>query len=219
MAYSNTTPPSLWAMQFYHLLGLAILLTLVGYAWTYLGQPFPVLFWSAVAIPIAHQVFVWLCWRLELNHSTISNSIGFKSYLVIFFTFLISRPIITIAIAYTDAESLGLPLLPRIILTTVLGVIFIYAAYSTEKYFGFARGAGADHFDPKYRTMPFVRGGIFKYTKNGMYAFVFFIFWTIAIGFNSALALLFAAYSHAYIWLHYFVTERPDMNYLYGNRS
>ena len=33
----------------------------------------------------------------------------------------------------------------------------------------------------------------------------------------SSSALLVAAFSHVYIWIHYFATEKPDMQYLYGN--
>ena len=34
--------------------------------------------------------------------------------------------------------------------------------YSVKKYFGFLRAAGADHFDAKYRDMPFEKRGIFE---------------------------------------------------------
>ncbi len=38
----------------------------------------------------------------------------------------------------------------------------------------------------------------------------------VAPAFNSAAALTVAAFSHAYIWVHYFATEKPDMDFLYG---
>ena len=81
---------------------------------------------------------------------------------------------------------------------------------------GFQRAAGADHFDRKYRALPFVREGIFRYTRNGMYAYAFLIFWAIAVAFDSAAALVIAAYAHGSIWLHYLGTEQPDMAYIYG---
>ena len=91
-----------------------------------------------------------------------------------------------------------------------------YAIYSVHKYFGLARAAGADHFDSRYRTMPLVKKGIFRFTENGMYIYAFLSFWAIAIGFNSSAALIVAAFSHAYIWVHYFATEKPDMDHLYA---
>ena len=86
------------------------------------------------------------------------------------------------------------------------------------RYFGLARAAGADHFDPSYRKMPFVTGGIFKYTSNGMYVYAFLLFWAIGIGCNSSAALVVAAFSHAYIWVHFYATEKPDMDHLYPAR-
>ena len=46
--------------------------------------------------------------------------------------------------------------------------------------------------------MPMVKEGIFKYTSNGMYGVVFLVFWAVAIGFDSAGALVAAAFCHAY---------------------
>ena len=31
------------------------------------------------------------------------------------------------------------------------------------------------------------------------------------------LALVVALFSHAYIWVHYFCTDRPDMKLIYGS--
>ena len=87
-----------------------------------------------------------------------------------------------------------------------------------KRYFGMARAAGADHFDARYRDMPLVDKGIFRFTNNGMYAFAFLVFWAIAIGFGSLAALAIAAFSHAYIWVHFYATETPDMDFLYGSR-
>ena len=97
--------------------------------------------------------------------------------------------------------------------------IGIYAMYSVERYFGMARAAGADHFDPRYRDMPLVRKGIFRFTSNGMYLYAFLLFWTLAVFFDSAAALTVAAFSHAYIWVHYYATEKPDMEFLYASTS
>lgn len=89
--------------------------------------------------------------------------------------------------------------------------------YSVKRYFGMIRAAGADHFEPRYRDMPLVSQGIFRFTSNGMYVYAFLLFWTIAVGFNSTAALTVAAFSHAYIWVHFYATEKPDMDFLYAS--
>ena len=43
-------------------------------------------FMIAMSIPIIHQAYVWVCWRSELCWQTISKTIGFKAYAIIFFT-------------------------------------------------------------------------------------------------------------------------------------
>ena len=210
-------PPGVWKGQWLHFSSGALLLALVWVTWTFLGKPFPIAFWIAVAFPVAHQVFVWLAWRFELRSSTISKTIGFQGYLVIFFLLIGGRFVSLAILAWLDRGSLNLPLVPQIILTAILCLIGIYAMYSVKRYFGMARAAGADHFDPRYRDIPLVKEGIFRFTSNGMYVYAFFLFWATAVGFNSSAALLVAAFSHAYIWLHFYATEKPDMDFLYSS--
>lgn len=54
---------------------------------------------------------------------------------------------------------------------------------------------------------------------SGMYWVAFLLFWAIAVAFNSSAGLLVAAYSHIFIWAHFYATEKPDMDYLYGSQS
>jgi hypothetical protein len=211
------TSPGIRAGQPLHFSCLALLLSLTWVSWNYAGRPCAVAFWAAIAIPIAHQVFVWLAWRIELRSSTVSRTMGLQSYLVIFFVLLAGRPVSVLVLAWMDAGSLGLPMLPRVIMTTAFGLASIYLGYSLKRYFGFERAAGADHFDSRYRDMPIVREGIFRFTSNGMYVYGFLMLWAIAIGFNSTAALIVTAFNHAYIWVHFYATEKPDMNYLYGS--
>ena len=58
--------------------------------------------------------------------------------------------------------------------------------------------------------------GIFKYTSNGMYKYVFLLLWIPGILFQSKAALLAALFQHIYIWIHYYFTELPDMKFIYG---
>ena len=42
-------------------------------------------FLFSMMTPLLHQGYVWLCWRSELCWKTISRTIGFKGYVLIFF--------------------------------------------------------------------------------------------------------------------------------------
>jgi len=216
---SPNPPPSLWSGQFLHFAGLAVLLAALALTWTMLGRPFPIAFWVAVAVPVLHQVFVWLAWRLELLSSATSENIGFRGYLVAFFVLFVSRIITLTALAWLDQGSLTLAPNLQTIFAIFLAIPGFYAIYSVQRYFGLARAAGADHFDKRYRDMPLVDKGIFRFTKNGMYLYAFLLFWAIAIGFGSVAALFVAAFSHAYIWVHFYATEKPDMDFLYAPRT
>ena len=88
------------------------------------------------------------------------------------------------------------------------------------RYFGVKRALGADHFDPgQYRDLPMVKEGIYKYTGNGMYIYGFFLLWVPGVLLASPAALLAAAFNHLYIWVHYYTTEKPDMDFIYGGEG
>ena len=52
-----------------------------------------------------------------------------------------------------------------------------------------------------------------------MYAFAFLGLWAIAFFANSAAALILAVFEHSYVWVHYYATEKPDMDLIYGSHS
>jgi len=211
--------PSLWLGQPLHYLALAALLSLTWFLWVKIGRPFPFLFWLAISVPIVHQIFVWLTWRMKLKSKAESKALGFKAYLIIFFFLLIARPITIFLLAWADRDTIGLDTFTRMIISVVFFVPAIYTMYSVKKYFGFVRAAGADHFEDKYRSMPLIKKGMFKYSDNSMYVFGFLMFWGISIAFDSKAGLLASLFAHAYIWIHYFATEKPDMDYLYGEQK
>ena len=86
------------------------------------------------------------------------------------------------------------------------------------KYLGFLRAAGSDHFDPKYRDMPFEKRGIFKWTPNAMYIFGIGIPFALATATGSQSMFIVAIYTYISIWLHYFCTEKEDFKIIYGNK-
>lgn len=226
---NNSRPPAafLFKGQLLHVVLLALLLTTVALLVDALGlrvgqfAGWTTKTWliASLAVPVAHQFYVWIVWRSELCFGAASHqfgSAGFTLYRVGFMILFISRALVLIALGCADYRSLNISVKISATLATLLAIPAAYTFYSVIRYFGIARATGIDHFDPAYRTLPMVRQGIFRYTGNAMYTFGFLILWAIAFACSSKAALISAGFSHAYIWVHYFCTERPDMRFLYG---
>lgn len=214
--------------QGWHLFFLTLLLisvavlargdALAGQLW---GIRTPVWLWIAVAVPVVHQIVVPLIWRGQLYHQWMTNAFGEKGFLVykmIFTVLFVARPVSLILLGISNSNTLPLTPIIAYFLAFILFIPAAYGMYSVIRYFGIDRAYGIDHFEPEiYRNKPFVRQGLFKYTDNAMYKFVFLILWVIGLVFLSWAALLVAAFSHLYIWVHFYFTELPDIRYIYGN--
>ena len=183
---------------------------------TFLGLSASSWFMIAMSIPIIHQTYVWICWRSELCWKSISNTIGFKGYIIFFFILIISR-LSAIVLCFVDYGSLYKPGLLSWIISIILFIPGAYTMYSVKKYFGFLRAAGADHFDPQYRDMPFEKRGIFKWSPNAMYVFAIGIPFAFAVATGSQSMFVIAIYTYISIWLHYFCTEKEDFKVIYGS--
>ena len=183
---------------------------------TFLGINALTWFMIAMSVPIIHQAYVWICWRSELCWQSISNTIGFKGYVIIFFILIISR-LSAIVLCFIDYGSLYKPGLLAWIISVILFIPGAYTMYSVKKYFGFLRAAGADHFDLKYRDVPFEKRGIFKWSPNAMYIFGIGIPFAFAVATGSQSMFIVAIYTYISIWLHYFCTEKEDFKVIYGN--
>jgi len=194
----------------------AQLVDLNGNTDTFLGISALSWFMIAMSIPIIHQAYVWVCWRSELCWKTISKTIGFKAYAIIFFILGLSR-FSAIVLCFVDYGSLYKPGILAWVISIIFFIPAIYTMYSVKKYFGFLRAAGADHFDPKYRDMPFEKRGIFKWSPNAMYVFAIGIPFTFAVATGSQSMFVVATYTYISVWLHYFCTEREDFKIIYGN--
>jgi hypothetical protein len=178
--------------------------------------------WLAIAVPVLHQIAVALLWRAELYHQKMTEWFGEKAFSVfriIFAVLFIGRPVTAILLAISNRNTLLLNPILAYTLALLLFLPFAYTMYSVFHYFGIDRAYGIDHFDPSYRDKPFVKQGMFKYTDNAMYKFGFLGLWVIALAFLSQAALLLTAFSHLYIWVHFYFTELPDIHYMYGDRS
>ena len=171
-------------------------------------------FWLAITVPILHQVYVWLVWRLELyQHSftkRYSLKLSFKLYAIRFLVLFVSRLITISILAYSSKDSLPIHPMMGYALVLLITPLVLYLAYSVKKYFTFERAYGMDHFDKHYRE-PFVKQGIFKYTNNGMYVVGLMVLYLPGLLLLSKAAILVGLFNHVYIWVHYYCTERPDM--------
>ena len=175
----------------------------------------------AVLFPVVHQVYVVICWRGELYYGWLTSALGDKAFVVWgvgFMLLFLARPITIFALAIANRGTFAIPPWINIPLIVICLMVLAYMAYSFSRYFGVERALGMDHFKPgEYRNLPFVREGIFRWSANAMYTYAFLALWMIGLIFNSKAALLGALYNHAYIWAHYYFTEAPDMEYIYGD--
>jgi hypothetical protein len=173
-------------------------------------------------LPILHQIYVVIFWRGELYFQWLSNRFGERAFLywgIGFMILFLSRPVTILALAIANRGTLFFPLWLNIPLCLILLGISIYMAYSFIKFFGVERALGMDHFKPEqFKNKPFVREGIFRWSSNAMYSYAFLALWLIALIFQSKAALLGAMFNHLYIWVHYYFTERPDMDFIYGDQ-
>ena len=215
--------------QGYHLLSI---LVLSGGIWlatqgdilegAFLGLSTKTWLILSVLFPVLHQIYVVICWRGELYYGWLSKALGeraFTAWAVGFMILFLARPITIFALAIANRGTLALPLWINIPLIGICLAVVAYMAYSFVKYFSAERALGIDHFQPeKYRNIPFVREGIFRWSSNAMYKYAFLALWMIGLIFNSKAALLAALFNHLYIWAHYYFTEYPDMQYIYQEK-
>ncbi len=176
--------------------------------------------WAQLSILLAliHQVIVAIVFRMQLYKNMMSRIFGpldLKVWAAIFMPLLILRPLTAIMTGWADATPLTSHRPTEIALGLILLVPAIWAMHSTLKYFTLPRALGGDHFRDTYLAMPMVDQGVFKYTNNGMYGVVFLAFWAIALLFGSWNALVLALFQHAYIWVHFYCTEQPDLRRMF----
>ena len=182
------------------------------------GLATPVWMALAVILAITHQGYVWFCWRMELHASLLTRCFGdraFPLYASGFAILVLSRLTTVVVLAAANRNTVPLDVSALRILAVVTAVPVVYLFYSVQRYFTFRRALGLDHFDSSYRSRPLVNQGIFRFTRNGMYVFGLLIAWLPGLWYASAAGLLLALFNHAYVWVHYVATERPDMKRIY----
>ena len=88
-------------------------------------------FMIAMSIPIIHQAYVWVCWRSELCWKTISKTIGFKAYAIIFFILGLSR-FSAIVLCFVDYGSLYKPGILAWVISIILFIPGIYTMFQLK---------------------------------------------------------------------------------------
>ncbi|MEE9452754.1 MAG: methyltransferase [Paracoccaceae bacterium] len=176
--------------------------------------------WSYIAIALAliHQSIVAVVFRLQLHFNLmvrIFGSAALKVWGFIFLPLLGVRPILLIIVGICDYGSLGGNRMLQMFAGMLLMGLIGWAMHSVLKYFTINRALGGDHFYDEYLNMPMVNQGAFKYSGNAMYTFIFSGLWGIGLLLGSWNALVLALFYHAYIWVHMYCTEDPDMQVLY----
>jgi len=215
--------------QIWHFIALLILIP-VTWAFAapvlgreiFLGISDTAWFWLSVGLAVFHQIIVWIVFRLQMGWATLSKLFGradLVNWGVIFLPLVVARPLLLVGLAKASQFSLQLPGIVSISLGIILFVPALYTIWSVFRYFGWVRAMVGDHFRVQFRNMPLVKKGAFKYNQNAMYAFAFFLLWSIALFHHSQAALSVALFQHAYIWVHYYCIEKPDMEIIYSEHD
>jgi hypothetical protein len=178
--------------------------------------------WARLSIWLAilHQVVVGAGFRLQLHHAILTRLFGPRDLAVwtaIFMPLLAARPLTLILAGWADTVPITGVRGAEVAAGLVLLVPAVWGLHSTLVHFTLRRAVGGDHFREEIRRLPPVKGGVFDLTDNGMYGIVFLGLWGIALLFGSWNALVVAAFQHAYIWVHMYTTEAPDLRRLHGS--
>jgi protein-S-isoprenylcysteine O-methyltransferase Ste14 len=186
---------------------------------SFLGLSTPTWLWTSVMIPVIHQLYVLICWRVELYQQGLSKWLGrraFQLFGIGFMLLFLARPVAITGLALSNRGSFLLPAAVAWPLCLVFLMLVVYLGYSVLRYFGIHRALGLDHFRPEsFRDQEMVTGGIYRWTANPMYLFGFTVLWIPGLYFGSGAALIAALFNHLYVWLHYYFTELPDMRTIY----
>ncbi len=227
--YISVLIKKIFKYQFYHLILLLILLGIivfyinntsrlsVGNFW---GISTKTWFWIALIVPVLHQIYVWLVWRLELYGNIFTGKFGIKKAFLLYsagFSILfISRLVFIIILAISNSNTLFVNPFWAYLFAVIITPPIIYLEYSVKKYFTVERAFGIDHFDKNFNK-PFVKEGIFRYIKNAMYVVGLMVLYLPGLLLLSEAALVAALFNHIYIWVHYYTTELPDIKEIYKN--
>ncbi len=216
--------------QIWHFLGALLMLTVARYAvaapglldgefWSISARTW---FWWGIWSAIGHQLYVMLVWRSQLHFAWVTRRFGergFDLYGRGFGLWTLIRFGSLVGLALATPDTLTGSRTSLITLAALIIALVSYLMYSVLRYFSINRALGADHFEERYRSMGFEKRGIFRFVNNGMYIFGLLALWLPGILLASRAALIAGLLSHAYIWVHYFSTEKPDIAHIYSGQT
>lgn len=172
----------------------------------------------SIVLTLIHQAVVAVVFRLQLHCNLFTRLFGnrdLKIWAMVFLPLLVARPLSLIMTGWADT----IPITGFRSLEMILGLSLMalagWAMHSTMVHFTIPRALGGDHFREEMRALPKVTGGVFNYTDNGMYGVAFLGLWGIALLFGSWNALVLALFQQAYIWVHMYCTEAPDLRQMH----
>jgi protein-S-isoprenylcysteine O-methyltransferase Ste14 len=216
--------------QQYHVLALAgLIMMLFGASWIpgmltgeFWGVTTTTWLITTVTVVILHQVYLWFCWRSELQYQLLTDFLGtnaFPIYGSIAFSFLIVRPSMVLITAISNQQSIPLSAWFRWIVSALFTFLFAWTLYSLFKHFSLTRVLGADHFYRELRNNGLVERGLFRYLPHPMYSIGMLGMWIPGLIFESQAALVLALFQHLYIWVHHYTLEQPDMDQIYNEET
>ena len=92
-----------------------------------------------------HQVYVWLCWRIELHNKGLTTLLGpgaFPTFAFGFAVIGITRVVAVFVLAYANQGSVALNLFVLKIAAVAAFIPALYLFYSVQRYFTFRRAFG-----------------------------------------------------------------------------
>lgn len=175
----------------------------------------------AVLSSLAHQLWVAFFWRVQLHTDLFrgAETTAFAVYRVGFVLLALLRGAAIVLVSFLDTGSLALPATLTIGVAALLLALSAYGMYSVIRYFGVNRAFGSDHFFPEVRSLGFVRKGVFRFTSNGMYSVTVLFIYIVPVLLQSEVGIGMALFHHLHLWIHYFCTERIDLDAIYGHGS
>ena len=176
----------------------------------------------SIALAIVHQVLVALVFRLQLHRNLMTDLFGerdLRIWMAVFMPLLVLRPLTVLTAGLLDDVAIPGPWFLWLLLGLACLAVSVWTLHSVIVHFTIRRAVGGDHFRDHFTQMPLVAEGPFRITPNAMYGLAFLGLWGIALVCDSWSALVVAAFQHGYIWVHMAFTEKPDMEWIYGDRQ
>jgi len=207
--------------QKYHVIGVLLLSAVLYLYAVSIGEK---VFWvvaSAVTAGI-HQGAVAVIWRSEIHGCSMTRIFGAKSFMIhgcLFFILLATRLGSIVFASVNSPHTFSVPSILTEFAALCISVLGLWTLWSVFKHFGVKRALGADHFFSEYKHKKFVRKGVFLYIPNSMYTFGTLLFLIPGLIFRSQIGFACGLFHYLAVWLHYWATELPDMEYIYGCRS